>query len=171
MFIWSTMNSADQGVFPMDTAFKRRWNFEYVGIDENDEEIKGKVTLGKGMHQMEVDWNQLRKAINEKLAVEYRVNEDKLMGPYFLSKKVIRTVSATDLAIAEPEKFKDAFKNKVIMYLYEDAAKQHKHKLFDGCNTTKYSTSKYSSICDAFDELGIDIFGDSFRELYDKQGV
>lgn len=41
MFIWSTMNSADQGVFPMDTAFKRRWNFEYLGINENEEKISG----------------------------------------------------------------------------------------------------------------------------------
>ena len=35
------MNSADQGVFPMDTAFKRRWNFEYLGINENEEKISG----------------------------------------------------------------------------------------------------------------------------------
>lgn len=41
MFIWSTMNSADQGVFPMDTAFKRRWNFEYLGINKNEEKISG----------------------------------------------------------------------------------------------------------------------------------
>lgn len=171
MFIWATMNSADQGVFPMDTAFKRRWNFEYLGINKNDEKIKGKIILGKDQHALEVKWNQLRKAINEKLAEDYKVNEDKLIGPYFLSKKVIKVVSDTDYTIADPDKFKDAFKNKIIMYLYEDAAKQHKNKLFDGCNSAGYSTAKYSSVCDAFDEIGIDIFGDGFKELYDNQGV
>lgn len=171
MFIWATMNSADQGVFPMDTAFKRRWSFEYLGIDENDGDIKGKIILGKGIHELEIKWNQLRKAINEKLAEDYKVNEDKLMGPYFLSKRIMQTVNATDDTIADPDKLKSAFKNKVIMYLYEDAAKQNKHKLFDGCNSSGYSTARYSSICDAFDEIGIDIFGDGFRELYDNQGV
>lgn len=171
MFIWATMNSADQGVFPMDTAFKRRWNFEYLGIDKNDGNIKGKIILGKDSHELEVEWNRLRKAINERLAEDYKVNEDKLMGPYFLSKKVIKTVSDTDNTIAEPDKFKNAFKNKVIMYLYEDAAKQNKHKLFNGCNSFGYSTSKYSSVCEAFDEIGINIFGDDFRQLYDNQGV
>jgi hypothetical protein len=57
------------------------------------------------------------------------------------------------------------------MYLYEDAAKQSKHRLFDGCNIAGYSTTKYSSVCKAFDEIGIDIFGDGFRELYNQQGV
>ncbi|URZ16637.1 AAA family ATPase [Clostridium felsineum] len=170
MFIWATMNSADQGVFPMDTAFKRRWNFEYLGIDKNDKDIKGKIILGKGSHALEIEWNQLRKAINEKLAEDYNVNEDKLIGPYFLSKKVMKVVSNNK--IADSEKFKEAFKNKIIMYLYEDAAKQHKHKLFNGCNSEGYSTAKYSSVCNAFDEIGIDIFGDDFRELYaNSRGV
>lgn len=165
MFIWATMNSADQGVFPMDTAFKRRWNFEYLGINQNDDSISGKITLGTGTHALEVDWNQLRKAINDKLTKDYKVNEDKLMGPFFLSKKLIKT-NETDDKIANSEKFITAFKSKVIMYLYEDAAKQHKYKLFDGCDN-----SKYSSVCNAFDKIGIDIFGDGFRELYDQQGV
>lgn len=165
MFIWATMNSADQGVFPMDTAFKRRWNFEYLGINENDASINGVVTLGKGTHALEVEWNRLRKAINEKLAKDYKVNEDKLMGPFFLSKKIIKT-NETDDKIANPQKFIEAFKNKVIMYLYEDAVKQHKHKLFEGCDS-----SKYSAVCEAFDEIGIDIFGTGFHEIYNQQGV
>lgn len=161
MFIWATMNSADQGVFPMDTAFKRRWSFEYLGINENEAGIVGTVLLGSDKE--EIVWNRLRKAINDKLAKEYKVNEDKLMGPYFLAKKLLK-VDENGILL-EQDKFIKTFKSKVIMYLYEDAAKQHKHKLFEGCDN-----SKYSSVCDAFDEIGIRIFGESFKEnYYDQQ--
>ena len=161
MFIWSTMNSADQGVFPMDTAFKRRWNFEYLGINENQDKIKGRVAVGNTATQ-EIEWNVLRRAINEKLAREYKVNEDKLMGPFFIAKRVLKTVSEEDDTIKDAARFKDVFKSKVIMYLYEDAAKQHKHKLFSGCE----DTTKYSAVCDSFDEIGIQIFGEDFEEVY-----
>lgn len=161
MFIWATMNSADQGVFPMDTAFKRRWNFEYLGINANEDKVSGSITLGTEVTQ-DVEWNNLRKAINEKLAKEYKVNEDKLMGPFFLSKKAIKNVSDTDTTIADPDRFMDTFKSKVIMYLYEDAAKQHKHKLFSGCE----DTTKYSAVCESFDKIGMRIFGEDFEETY-----
>lgn len=161
MFIWATMNSADQGVFPMDTAFKRRWNFEYLGINENEGQISGNIMLKTDAIQ-KVEWNTLRKAINEKLSSEYKVNEDKLMGPFFLSKKVLKTVDGDDNTIADTDGFMNTFKSKVIMYLYEDAAKQHKHKLFSGCP----DTTKYSSVCDSFEKIGIRIFGDDFEERY-----
>lgn len=164
MYIWATMNSADQGVFPMDTAFKRRWNFEYLGINKNEEKITGigKVVLADDDEPIE--WNLLRRAINDKMSSsEFKINEDKLMGPFFLSKKVI--TSGEDGFILDKDKFMEAFKNKVIMYLYEDAVKQGKHRFFDGCEN-----SKYSSVCDAFDKKGISIFGATFREMYyDKQ--
>ena len=164
MFIWATMNSADQGVFPMDTAFKRRWNFEYLGINENEEEIQG---IGKIMFpgsDEPIEWNMLRKAINDKMSSsDFKINEDKLMGPFFLSKKVI--ASNENGMIIDTERFIDAFKSKVIMYLYEDAVKQGKHRFFDGCDS-----SKYSSVCEAFDTMGTAIFGATFREtFYDKQ--
>lgn len=159
MFIWATMNSADQGVFPMDTAFKRRWNFEYIGIDENDAEVGGIVTLGHGDHAMDIEWNQLRRAINDTLAVDYNVNEDKLLGPYFLGQRVF--AYGEDRRMLNPAKFIDAFKSKVIMYLYEDAAKPVRKRLFEGCDS-----SRYSSVCEAFDERGIEIFGTAFLEKY-----
>ncbi len=161
MFIWATMNSADQGVFPMDTAFKRRWHFEYLGINEGQDKIKGSLSVGSTVIQA-IEWNVLRRAINEKLAKEYKVNEDKLMGPFFISKNVLKTVSETDDTLVDPARFIEVFKSKVIMYLYEDAAKQYKHKLFSGCE----DTTKYSAVCDSFDEIGIQIFGEDFVEVY-----
>lgn len=165
MYIWATMNSADQGVFPMDTAFKRRWNFEYLGINDNEDEIKGigKLTLA-GMDEP-IEWNRLRKAINAKMSSgDFKINEDKLMGPFFLSKKVI--ASDENGEIIDREKFIDAFMSKVIMYLYEDAVKQGKHRFFDGCS----DTGKYSSVCDAFKTMGLAIFGPTFKEsFYDKE--
>lgn len=164
MFIWATMNSADQGVYPMDTAFKRRWNFEYIGIDENDAAVGGVVTLGRGTNAREVNWNQLRRAINETLAVNYNVNEDKLIGPYFLSHRDF--AYDEEGRMVDPERFIRAFKSKVLMYLYEDAAKPIRHQLFDGCDS-----SRYSSVCAAFDDKGIEIFGPTFVDLYESLGV
>lgn len=84
------MNSADQGVFPMDTAFKRRWNFEYLGINENEEEIQG---IGKIMlpgSDEPIEWNMLRKAINDKMSSsDFKINEDKLMGPFFFQRRLL----------------------------------------------------------------------------------
>lgn len=164
MFIWSTMNSADQGVFPMDTAFKRRWNFEYLGINENEEKISGMGKIELAGSDEPVEWNILRRAINAKMSSDqFKINEDKLMGPFFLSKKAI--ASDENGMIVDTDKFVAAFKSKVIMYLYEDAVKQGKHRFFDGCDN-----SKYSSVCDAFDEIGMGIFGSNFKEnFYDKQ--
>lgn len=151
MFIWATMNSADQGVFPMDTAFKRRWDFTYIGIDDNDDEIQGKyVILGNGTSQ-KVEWNKLRKAINRFLAKQ-KINEDKQLGPYFLSRKIVIPESGDEI---DRDRFCEAFKNKVIMYLFEDAAKQKRPSLFEGCFD---SSSRYSEICKEFDEKGVGIF-------------
>ena len=111
-----------------------------------------------------IEWNKLRKAINAKMSSnDFKINEDKLMGPFFLSKKVI---ASEEGMIIDTDKFIDAFKSKVIMYLYEDAVKQGKHRFFDGCP----DTGKYSSVCEAFDTMGIAIFGATFKEnFYDKE--
>lgn len=151
MFIWATMNSADQGVFPMDTAFKRRWDFTYLGIDDSEAGIVGKkVILGQGEYRRIVEWNALRKAINNEL-LTYKVNEDKLMGPYFISKKDLPEGEIIDTAV-----FARIFKNKVIMYLFDDAAKQKRITLFGGCD--EKAKNQYSKICREFDTKGVYIF-------------
>lgn len=145
MYIWATMNSADQGVFPMDTAFKRRWEFEYIGIDDNEDKVKNyEIPINSNQ---KVNWNELRKAINTRL-IEMSINEDKLLGPFFLSKTVL------EKAVENLENFVKLFKSKVIMYLFEDAAKMKVKQLF------KIDNNKYifSEICKQFDEKGLDVF-------------
>ena len=152
MFIWATMNSADQGVFPMDTAFKRRWDFTYLGIDDSEKDLVGKtVDLGNGNTKHKVEWNKLRKAINNFLAKE-KINEDKQLGPYFIARNIVVPEEGTEI---DNERFIHTFKSKVIMYLFEDAAKQKRPKLFEGCFE---NSSRYSEICREFEKKGIGIF-------------
>ena len=156
MFIWATMNSADQGVFPMDTAFKRRWDFKYFGINHNDELVSNiKVELNDQL----ISWNELRKAINEEL-LSYRINEDKLLGPFFAFNEYLDT----EIPINE---FKDIFKSKIIMYLFEDAARSKRNDLFSG--VSKKGNLTYSEICEVFDERGIEIFCDNIKEKFIKE--
>lgn len=150
LFIWATMNSADQGVYPMDTAFKRRWDFQYIGIDESAEKVKNyEIPLGMGKHRRYVNWNELRSEINRILARECRVNEDKLLGPFFLSKTML------DRAMEDEDKFVSAFESKVLMYLFEDVMKMRPANIFKGHRGQMI----FSEICRAFEETGEEIFG------------
>ena len=149
LFIWATMNSADQGVYPMDTAFKRRWTFSYYGLDDEENNlsaaaIKPRFELGKSNKL--ISWNSLRKAINDELSTDtYNINEDKLMGPFFLKEE----------ALKDNTSFNEAFKNKVLMYLFDDVVKQKRRSFFNCENS-----NRYSSLCNAFDREGIKIFPD-----------
>ena len=152
LFIWATMNSADQGVFPMDTAFKRRWDFKYFSINHDEDLIKNTKTIINGV---EINWNDLRKAINHEL-LSYKINEDKLMGPFFAFNEFMNES-------IDEEIFKDIFKNKIIMYLFEDAARSRRNELFSGVGKTNVT---YSQICESFDENGIEIFTESIKNKF-----
>ena len=95
-----------------------------------------------------VVWNNLRHAINEFMAGDYlKINEDKLLGPFFINP-----------AALTPERFADVFKDKVLLYLYEDAGKTKRTKMF------KKDLNTYAKLCAAFDEDGTGIFGNGFDD-------
>ena len=157
MFIWATMNSADQGVFPMDTAFKRRWDFRYFSINNNDELIGDTfVRIGN----FSLNWNALRKAINNQL-LSYKLNEDKLIGPFFAFNEYHSKEIPVDV-------FRDIFKNKIVMYLFEDAARAKRNELFSGaCEICATRNITYSQICDLIDkDKIIEIFAPDIRDLF-----
>lgn len=167
MYIWATMNSADQGVFPIDTAFKRRWSFEYIGVDEEEINQVTKASNVPGYFKLpngkEIEWNALRKAINDLLSYEdVKVNEDKLLGPFFInSNKYLKTGSADELV----DDFYKIVENKVLMYLFEDAAKTKRTRVF-----ADSSISRFSKLCTAFRDRDISIFKDmgptKFEDIY-----
>lgn len=162
MFIWATMNSADQGVFPMDTAFKRRWEFEYIGVDDESKEVeKYIIPIGDKEHRRYVKWNDLREHINDILSSDdCKVNEDKLLGPFFISKSMLES------ACEREERFITAFESKVIMYLFEDAMKMRPANIFKGHKGKMI----FSEICKTFEEKGEGLFGISDIEYIEKEG-
>lgn len=154
LFIWATMNSADQGVFPMDTAFKRRWDFRYFSINNNEDLIENTHVIINGKP---LRWNDLRKQINDEL-LTYKINEDKLIGPFFAFNEYHNKEIPLEI-------FKDIFKNKIIMYLFEDAARSNRNKLFSGINSSRNIT--YSEICDLIDDDKIvEIFSAQIQDAF-----
>lgn len=199
MYIWATMNSADQGVYPMDTAFKRRWNFEYTSLDAAKDALYDKKFILNCPKANENDrvqsftWNELRESLNTWLS-DKNVNEDKLMGPFFLSadivgkaeieariKAAVDTVDAADTDAVKKavetvlkdisSRFSAAFKNKVLMYLFDDAAKPKRPLLFSNAG----QQNRYSKICEEFDAKGLKIFSPEISEhgkiLYDREAA
>ena len=162
MFIWATMNSADQGVFPMDTAFKRRWEFEYIGVDDEAKEVeKYIIPIGDKDHRRYVKWNDLRERINDILSSDdCKVNEDKLLGPFFISKSMLES------ACEKEDRFIKAFESKVIMYLFEDVMKMRPANIFKGHKGKMI----FSKICKTFEEKGEGLFGISDIEYIEKEG-
>lgn len=154
MFIWATMNSADQGVFPMDTAFKRRWDFEYIDINNDEEKIKD---ISFKVNEKDINWNKLRKSINNFL-LKNNINEDKLLGPFFIS-------NIQEYENNTSKNFKEIFKSKILMYLYEDAAKSIKKSIFEPLLKENLS---YSLVCRKFDSKGIGVFHKDIQDFYEK---
>lgn len=143
LYIWATMNSADQGVLPLDTAFKRRWDFEYFSVNHSyNEEVFNTFGLIKLGENKSIKWDDMRRFINDSLS-ELNVPEDKLLGPYFLSKNIL---SSDDNRVTE------AFKNKVLMYLFEDIGLQYRNKIFN------ISKPRLSTLREEFDYIGEKVF-------------
>ena len=166
MFIWATMNSADQGVFPMDTAFKRRWDFKYFDIHHGEPEMENiKVKL----NYKEFLWNDIRNAINDEL-ISYGINEDKLMGPFFAFTNYIdKEIPKDEFVEIDYDDFKETFKNKIIMYLFEDVARSRRLDLFKGTLNRQKNKDNitYYQICNDFEENGLKIFSKKIRDELD----
>ena len=112
--IWAPMNTSDQSLFPIDSAFKRRWNWEYMPI-EYDKKDWTFVIGGK-----RYSWGEFLKVINPKI-FKLTMSEDKQMGYFFAKpdKKSKEDLKEND-TISEK-----VFVNKVLFYLWTDVFKDY----------------------------------------------
>ncbi|KXB76445.1 AAA family ATPase [Porphyromonas somerae] len=103
LHIIATMNTSDQSLFPMDSAFKRRWDWEYVPINYKEAKSSGfKITIGKKSYL----WIKFLEHINGKVW-DLTKSEDKQMGNFFIKGNITEEV----------------FKSKVMAYLWHEICK------------------------------------------------
>lgn len=112
LYIWATMNTSDQSLFPIDSAFKRRWDWKYVPIREGrDKETNAKLNWYINTGDRQYDWWSFVSQVN-KLIGSLTNSEDKKLG-YFFCKAKNGEIDA------------DLFVSKVIFYLWNDVFKDY----------------------------------------------
>ena len=128
LYIWATMNTSDQSLFPIDSAFKRRWDWNYVPISN-----AGKKWMIE-VNGAQYDWWNFLEAINDKV-YHATYSEDKKLG-YFFCKAKDGVISA------------DKFVSKVIFYLWNDVFKDSEFEgdTFKDEDGEKLSFDKFYSV-------------------------
>ena len=110
LYIWATMNTSDQSLFPIDSAFKRRWDWEYEPIKYKNTDWL--IKIGDNTYK----WTSFQRIINDKI-FEATNSEDKMLGDYF--------VKPCNNVISEKQ-----FINKVLFYLWNDVCKDGDGDIF-----------------------------------------
>ena len=112
LYIWATMNTSDQSLFPIDSAFKRRWDWKYVPIREGrDKETNAKLNWYINTGDKQYNWWSFISQVN-KLIGSLTNSEDKKLGYFFCKAK-------------DGEIDADLFVSKVIFYLWNDVFKDY----------------------------------------------
>jgi hypothetical protein len=124
LYIWATMNTSDQSLFPIDSAFKRRWDWEYRPINYSN------TTWTIKIGELNYSWTDFQKKINEKI---YSIDnsEDKQLGDYF--------VNPRDGIISA-----DTLLNKILFYLWNDVCKDDSDGIFKIKTTQSEEGIKFS---------------------------
>lgn len=116
LYIFATMNTSDQSLYPMDSAFKRRWAWKYVPI--NYDEVKDKFVVIRGT---KYSWTDFLLKVNKRIE-SITQSEDKKLGQYFIGQD-------------KDEITEEEFRDKVLFYLWNDIFKDE-----FGTGTTIFKT-------------------------------
>lgn len=145
LYIWATMNTSDQSLFPIDSAFKRRWDWKYIPIDTKKE--RWSINAEGASY----DWSDFLEKINAKID-SATSSEDKMLGFYFCK-------AENNVITAE------RFVNKVIFYLWNDVFKDYgfDDAVFNDENNKKITFRKFYKADGKVDETIVKIFLDNLQ--------
>ena len=126
LYIWATMNTSDQSLFPIDSAFKRRWDWQYMPISNANLNWAIEVNGNK------YEWWKFLEKINEKIG-SLTNSEDKKLGYFFCKADNEGVITA------------ETFVGKVIFYLWNDVFKDYEFSdtIFDDGNGGKLTFDKF----------------------------
>lgn len=155
--IVATMNTSDQNVFTMDTAFQRRWQMKHIPNRFTGESLDEKTInhVAKHLPNSKISWGAFAQTVNKKMHTVnsgFGSTDDKSLGVYF----------ATDNDLDNAKRFAE----KVLKYLWDDAFKLGRQVLFSNCS------EGLSSVIEAYEEAAGDpleavLLPEIYKEMQD----
>lgn len=142
LHILATMNTSDQSLFPIDSAFKRRWDWKYIPIDYTD--LGHYITCGDKKYK----WIDFLTEVNKRIEAVTQ-SEDKKLGAWFV-KAVNKEISA------------EKFVSKVVFYLWNDIYKDLAH---DASTVFKGNFDKFHKFFDFKGDVKLDVLDEFFESL------
>ena len=130
LFIWATMNTSDQSLFPIDSAFKRRWDWEYLPISYQNTEWK--IMIGTKPYR----WVDFQKIINGKIYDVDNNSEDKQLGDYFVNADRTGNIISAETLL-----------NKILFYLWNDVCKDDPDQIFQWKDDNDNNKDKSIKFC------------------------
>lgn len=148
----ATMNSSDQAVMPLDTAFKRRWSFEYVELSFAKAPIQVlELQTSEGLFK--ISWASFADEVLNTMLKEFRVPEDRMIGPFFLNE-------------TELQDWQSALRSKLFVYLWDDVLR---HKTQDRARLFSDKFGTFGELYNSFPNT--QVFGVETDALIRKFGT
>ena len=161
--IIATMNTADQNVFTLDTAFQRRWTMRMIENNVSEAVHAEMEILDTG-----ISWEQFSETVNNQILnnnFSSLSSEDKRLGAYFISKKDLQDDidNYREYKDSTTSKFSSLFAEKVIKYLWDDAFKFSRENFFNSSYKSLDEVIKDFSMNEHTNRL--DVFNTDMRDI------
>ena len=160
MYIYATMNTSDQNVYTLDTAFTRRWEKEKIQNSFDECDFSDWVVPGLAPYTWESFVSAINKQIGDNLE-ELQVNEDKQIGVFFVKTKDLIDKKDQNIGDIDKKKLAEKFAYKVLDYLWNDVAKLDRGVFFNDYKTLQ-------DLIDDYLKIGVSVFSEGISSKLEK---